>query len=60
MGIDRLKSQIGEYREELKAKGSHLVYSSETGPIGMKLIDMLVLALEEQDSRIKALESPAH
>ena len=56
MTIEELKREVEAYREDLKAKPGHLVASSETGPVGISLIEAIVATLETQQQRIEELE----
>jgi hypothetical protein len=60
MDINELKKRVADYRVTLKQKSGAAVCSSETGPVGISMIDALVAALETQDQRIKALEAMPH
>ena len=56
MTIDELKSKVETYRTGLKEKSGHMCHFSDTGPVGMSLIDALVAAIESQQLRIEKLE----
>lgn len=56
MTIEELKTKVETYREDLKKKPGSPVCFSETGPVGMSLIDAIVNVLESQQKRIKELE----
>ncbi len=56
MKIQELKSVVEAYRQRVKEKAGKLVGFSETGPVGMSVIDSVVKVLEAQDKRIEELE----
>lgn len=56
MPLDELKAKVEAHRESLKAKSGHLVHFSETGPVGIGLIDAIVALLEAQERRIAEVE----
>jgi hypothetical protein len=56
MKTDELKSKVSIYRALLKGKDGTLCRFSEEGPVGISVIDDLVVALESQQKRIEALE----
>lgn len=56
MNISELKTKVEEYRKSLVERNGRTVVFSETGPVGMKVIDALVQALETQAMRIDELE----
>ncbi len=56
MTIDELKSKVETYRTGLEEKSGSMCMFSETGPVGMSLIDALVDMIEAQQSRIESLE----
>ena len=57
MNINELKSKVEKYRSDLEEKSGKACIFSETGPVGMSLIDALVAALESQELRIAELEN---
>jgi len=56
MTIEELKQRIEEHRAGLKDKSGTSCMFSETGPVGMSVIDAVVAALEAQEERIGVLE----
>ena len=56
MNVDELKAQVEAYRKGLEDKSGHLCRFSETGPVGMSLIDAIVSVLEAQQQQIDHLE----
>jgi hypothetical protein len=58
MTIDELKKKIADYRSKLKGESGKIVTSSDNGPIGLKVIDDVVAAMEALEKRIAALEKP--
>jgi hypothetical protein len=57
MTIDGLKAKVEAYREILaKEKNGKGVVFSESGPVGMSLVDAIVQALEALEKRVKAVE----
>jgi hypothetical protein len=56
MTIDKVKSDIETYRQDLKAKDGKICSFSEAGPAGMKLIDALFQLAAAQELRIAELE----
>lgn len=56
MKIDELKVTVEKYRAEMKDKGGRVVVSSESGPVGMQLIDALVACIEAQDRKIAEMQ----
>jgi hypothetical protein len=59
MDIQELKSEVDKYRDKLKEKKGHVCTWGKNGPVGMRLIDVLVETLEAQQKRIEALEKNA-
>lgn len=57
MTVQQLKERVEAYREELRAKGSKVVMSSEGGPIGIGPIEAIVTVLEGQEKRITELKA---
>jgi len=57
MNLHQLKAAVERYRAGLKERDGKMCFFSETGPVGMSLIDALVSALEAQQQRIEALEA---
>ena len=53
MKIDELKSMVSIYRALLKGKDGTLCRFSEEGPVGISVIDDLVVALESQQKRYR-------
>jgi hypothetical protein len=56
MTLDELKAKVEDHRESLKGKSGHMVYFSETGPVGIGLIDAIVATMEAQQRRIEEIE----
>ena len=56
MTVQELKNAVEAYRQDLKKKGASVVTFSETGPVGMSIIDSVVRVLESQQKRIDELE----
>jgi hypothetical protein len=56
MTVQELKNTIESYRQDLKKKSRSIVAFSETGPVGMSIIDSIVRVLEAQQKRIEELE----
>ncbi len=56
MNIDKLKAEVEAYREKLKGKSGEVCIFSETGPVGMSLIDAIVTVLEAQQQQINDIE----
>ena len=50
-----LRAKVEEYREKLREKAGAIIRSSENGPVGMGLIDLLVEELERQERLIAEL-----
>ena len=55
MDIDALKGRLQREREALKEKGAHMVWSSETGPVGFGMIEAIISSLESQQQQIDGL-----
>ncbi len=56
MTVEELKQKVESYREGLKTRTGKLTKFSDTGPVGMGVIDAVVRVLEAQEKRIEALE----
>jgi len=56
MTIDELKARIESYREGLRKQSGRQCMFSETGPVGMGLVDAIAAVLEDQQKRINRLE----
>lgn len=56
MTIEELKDGVETYCQGLKAKAKSVVSFSESGPVGMSVIDSIVKVLETQEKRIAELE----
>jgi len=56
MTIAELKTAVERYRQDLKSKAGKIVNFSESGPVGMTVIDSIVEMLEAQQKRIEELE----
>jgi len=56
MTVDELKRKVDAYRKDLKAKSGKAVVFSETGPVGISLIEAIVAALETQQRQSEKLE----
>lgn len=57
MTIDELKERMEDHREGLKGKTGSVVQFSETGPVGMSLMDAIVSVLEAQQAEIEELRT---
>lgn len=58
MTINELKAQVEAYRTLLVTKKKGLaVMFSESGPVGMSVIDAIVKTIDTLQARIEALES---
>ncbi len=55
MNINELKAKVEAHREELKKKAGMQVQFSETGPVGISVIDAIVQTLEDQQRQIDEL-----
>jgi hypothetical protein len=55
MKVDELKSKVEGYRESLRKNAGKMVAFSETGPVGMSVIDALVATIERQERLINEL-----
>ena len=56
MSVDKLKAEVEAYREKLKGRSGGTCIFSETGPVGMSLIDAIVTVLESQQQQINDIE----
>ncbi len=57
MTLEKLKAEVAEHRAGLKSKTGTVCMFSESGPVGMSLIDAIVKVLEDQERRIKELDA---
>ena len=57
MTTAELKDEVEKYRTGLNDKSGKICHFSETGPVGMALIDAVVSTLETQQAKIDQLES---
>ena len=57
MNVSDLKTRVEKYRENLKKNSGKACLFSETGPVGMSLIDAIVEVLDAQQKRIDALQA---
>lgn len=57
MTVQELKTKVESYRESLKTKSGKITAFSETGPVGMGVIDAVVSVLEAHEKRIAKLEA---
>ncbi len=55
MTIEELRSTVESYRNGLKKNSGKQCLSSESGPVGMLLIDAIVAVLEAQERRIEEI-----
>jgi len=56
MTVRELKELVEAYSEGLKGKHGKITTLSETGPVGIGIIDSIVRVLEAQENRIDELE----
>jgi hypothetical protein len=56
MTVQELKVAVEAMRESLKQKNGSIVKASESGPVGISIIESIVRALEAQEERINRLE----
>jgi hypothetical protein len=56
MKLKEAKAKIEAKRASLREKSGHMVASSENGPIGIDMIDALLVVIEDQQKRIEELE----
>ncbi len=55
MNIEELRSTVESYRSGLKEKSGSVCMFTESGPVGMSLIDAILAVLEAQDRRIEEI-----
>jgi hypothetical protein len=55
--IQEMKSKIEPYRQDLKEKSGQHCRFSETGPVGMSVIDAPVAMIEAQQEQIDELRN---
>lgn len=56
MKLAEFKLSVDDYRKELRKNSGELLQISETGPVGMRLMDELIILLERQEQQIIALQ----
>ena len=56
MSVEALKRKVEDYRGKLKASAGSPIVSSETGPIGISMIDALVATVKSQQRQIDELK----
>ena len=56
MQVTELKARVDQYRAQLHQQSGCAVRFSETGPVGMALIDALVEAVDALEKRVTDLE----
>ena len=57
MNIEQLKQTIESCRSEMKCESDTMAPSTESGAIGVSVVDAIVAAIESQELRIVELES---
>jgi len=56
MTVQELRNAVEACRQDLKKKSGRMVMFSETGPVGLGLIDSVLAVFEAQQKRIEELE----
>jgi len=56
MTIEELKASVESYRSSLREKNGVMCRFSESGPVGMSVIDDIISVLTAQQQRIEELE----
>lgn len=56
MKVQELRNRLEVARQELKAKKGQMVVFSDTGPIGIGLVEAMVSIIEELEQRVKNME----
>ena len=56
MNVADLRAAISSYRERLKANSGKMLSSTDNGPIGMAIIEVLASAIESQQEQIDELK----
>ena len=57
MKIETLKGRIARTQEHLEKKAGQVVVYGKTGPVGLGLIEDILEILEDQEARIRELET---